>query len=358
MSSVGPYLRELRERRGVSIEEISRTTRVGRSYLEALEAGDASKLPAPVFTRGFILAYCQALGEPPEEALTRYSARDDEAPEPAAATRTTARDRSAGRGRGTVLVSFVLLIVLGIALFAVALVLQSTREAPGERRADGRRGDVKPIPRATDTRRDAPLPPVAGAPTGPGAPATTPDSGIAAVTVDGARPNAPTPPSPAPGSATSSSARPTTPGGVPPGGPAPTTPPAATRSVPATTMPPLPSSPPAGDSTAATTKPPPAPPTATVTQQEVITSVGQVNAPYRLVARTNALTWIRVRTGDGHQTDETVPAGQVREWVSNRPFTVSVGNAGGVRLELNGKPLPPLGASGAVISGIVLPGTP
>lgn len=100
------------------------------------------------------------------------------------------------------------------------------------------------------------------------------------------------------------------------------------------------------------------PATPTVTQQELTSSVGPVNAPYRLVARTNALTWMRVRTGDGHQSDETIPAGQTREWVSNQPFTVSVGNAGGVRLELNGKPLPPLGASGAVVTGLVLPGTP
>lgn len=308
MSSVGSYLRELRERRGVSLEEISRTTRVGRSYLEALEAGDASKLPAPVFTRGFILAYCQALGEPPDEALARYSGRDETAADDAAAARAAARDRSAGRGRGTVLVSFVLLVVLGLALFAVALVLQSGREAPGERRADARGGDVRQPARAVEPRRDTP----ATAPL-----ASTPSSGVAGVTVDASRP------SPFPGGAT--------PPGTPPGPTAPA---------------------PAGDAAAAK------PPIPTVTQQDLASSVGQVNAPYRLVARTNALTWMRVRTGDGHQSDETIPAGQTREWVSNQPFTISVGNAGGVRLELNGKPLPPLGASGAVVTGLVLPGTP
>jgi hypothetical protein len=53
--------------------------------------------------------------------------------------------------------------------------------------------------------------------------------------------------------------------------------------------------------------------------------------------------------------DETIPAGQVREWVSNRPFTLTIGNAGGVKLELNGRPLPALGAAGAVITRLVLP---
>jgi hypothetical protein len=41
--------------------------------------------------------------------------------------------------------------------------------------------------------------------------------------------------------------------------------------------------------------------------------------------------------------------------VSNRPFVVTIGNAGGVSFELNGRPLPSFGASGTVISGVVLP---
>jgi hypothetical protein len=62
-----------------------------------------------------------------------------------------------------------------------------------------------------------------------------------------------------------------------------------------------------------------------------------------------------VRTDDGRMTEETVPAGQVREWVSNRPLVLTIGNAGGVSFELNGRKLPALGGSGAVIQRIVLP---
>jgi hypothetical protein len=66
-------------------------------------------------------------------------------------------------------------------------------------------------------------------------------------------------------------------------------------------------------------------------------------------------TWLRVRTEDGRATEETIPAGEVREWISNRPFIVTIGNAGGIALELNGRKLPPLGGHGAVISRLVLP---
>jgi hypothetical protein len=73
------------------------------------------------------------------------------------------------------------------------------------------------------------------------------------------------------------------------------------------------------------------------------------------VARAVEPTWIRVRTEDGRNSEETVPAGEVREWVSNRPFVLTVGNAGGITLELNGRALPSLGARGAVITRLVVP---
>jgi cytoskeleton protein RodZ len=80
--------------------------------------------------------------------------------------------------------------------------------------------------------------------------------------------------------------------------------------------------------------------------------------PYRLVARVSEATWVRVRMDEGRLTEETIPAGEVREWVSNTPFVLTVGNAGGIALELNGRSLPPLGARGAVISRLVIPPPP
>src|SRR5882724_2690930 len=78
-------------------------------------------------------------------------------------------------------------------------------------------------------------------------------------------------------------------------------------------------------------------------------------SPYRLVARTTETTWIRVRTEDGRTSEETIAPNEVREWVSNGPFVLTIGNAGGISLELNGRPVPRLGASGAVITRLVLP---
>jgi cytoskeleton protein RodZ len=276
MPSLGPYLSGLRQERGLSIEEMARVTRVVSSYLEALEREDFGALPAPVFTKGYIRAYCQVVGVPPDEALTRY-AEGAGVPMPAAAGRPPSRTANNGtRGRETLLVSFVLLIAFGLALLVVTLFLQSGRPDGPARRA----GPPAPaIPAEPAARTAAPMPAAPAARVGGTAPAPSPET------------------------------RPATDTSRPPVGGA--------------------------DLTAL--------------------RLGAVVSPYRLVARTSEVTWLRVRTEDGRATEETIPAGEVREWVSNRPFVLSVGNAGGITLELNGRALPPLGGRGAVISRLVLP---
>jgi hypothetical protein len=78
-----------------------------------------------------------------------------------------------------------------------------------------------------------------------------------------------------------------------------------------------------------------------------------INAPYRLVVRVTKRTWIRVRMDNGQVTEEKLMAGGKRMWVSNRPFVLSIGNAGGVQLELNGRRLP--SPDGVPISDLMLP---
>jgi len=45
----------------MSLDDIARSTRVGRRHLEALETDTFGELPAPVFVKGFIRAYCEFL---------------------------------------------------------------------------------------------------------------------------------------------------------------------------------------------------------------------------------------------------------------------------------------------------------
>jgi cytoskeleton protein RodZ len=314
MGSVGAYLRELRTRRGVSLEEIARTTRVPQRYLESLEADAYEQLPAPVFIRGFIRAYCQALSESPQEALASYDSREGRLPPPL--PRPTPPPRASEgerRSRGTIVVSLVLLVVLGMALFTVALVIQ-----PRDRATNG---EARPAPAPAGSPASGPATPPPAATTPP--PAAPPPSAVV-------RPPAAPPPS--------AVARP--PAAAPT--PAPPSTPAAPAPAPRTT-PPQSSASTEGARTAAASVP------------AIETLLGSVSAPYRLTARVSDQTWVRVRTEDGRTIEETLAAGEVREWVSDRPLVLTIGNAGGVALELNGRTLPPLGGKGVVIPRLVLP---
>ena len=85
---------------------------------------------------------------------------------------------------------------------------------------------------------------------------------------------------------------------------------------------------------------------------------GQPVGPQRLLIRAVEPSWIRVQTDDGRVVEETLPAGASREWATERRFMVSIGNAGGVEVTINGKVLPTLGGKGAVIHRMELPPPP
>jgi cytoskeleton protein RodZ len=312
MSALGTYLSQLRAERGLSIEEMARVTRVASRYLEALEREDFAALPAAVFTKGYIRAYCQALGVPVDEALSRYAESAgvvSAASTPAAAPASARSTDNGRRSRGTLLVSFVLLVGFGLALFVVALFLQSGRPEVGARRAEAP-AETKALPATTPTP-EALATPAMPAPMAPppvvASPAASPP---------------PTPPVFAP--------RPSDPKSEP-----------STEARPA---PPTEARPETDPPRAAGTigEPPPL-------------RLRSVVSPYRLVARTVEPTWLRVKTEDGRATEETIPSGETREWISNRPFVVTIGNAAGIALELNGQKLPPLGGRGVVIMRMTLP---
>jgi cytoskeleton protein RodZ len=114
---------------------------------------------------------------------------------------------------------------------------------------------------------------------------------------------------------------------------------AVARMAPAAPPPLAPVAPGAGDSAGAAAAPP--------TSAE--------SSGHRLVARTSEPTWLRVQADGAEPVQELLPAGVTREWLAARKFVLTIGNAGGVQLELNGRAVPPLGTRGAVIRDLVLP---
>lgn len=60
-SSVGEQLRQEREMRGLSIDEIAQTLKLGYRQVEALESGNWQALPGATFIRGFVRNYARFL---------------------------------------------------------------------------------------------------------------------------------------------------------------------------------------------------------------------------------------------------------------------------------------------------------
>ena len=236
---------------GAGLAEVASATRIGGPHLAALEADAFKELPAPVFVRGFIRAYCGFLGVPAEEAVAIYD-REHGAP-PVVPPQIPVRRRATWFGHPLAL-SGALLLIFGGGLVALRLVGGPAPQRPVE-----------------------------------SPPAREPVVASAAI------------PASAPASAPAA--------------------PAESSLVPA-----LPRAEAAG------------------TQRLVVTAVEP--------------TWIRVQIDEGQPVDQTLVPGTRLEWTADKRFLITVGNAGGIQVQLTGQPMPPLGPRGAVIHRLSLPERP
>ena len=71
---IGDLLRHARERRRLSIEELSAATKIPVTVLRAIEAGDFVRVPGGIFARGFLRAYAREVGLDPEEVVAHFVA--------------------------------------------------------------------------------------------------------------------------------------------------------------------------------------------------------------------------------------------------------------------------------------------
>jgi len=239
--SLGRYLRARREETGASLADVARVTRISAYHLAALESDDLSELPAPVFVKGFIRAYCGCLGIPVDDALALFHAMPG-VPAAPPARPVVSPSRRSWIGH-PLTVSLALLVAFGAGVLALNL----------------------------GTRRAPPSPPVP-----------------VAMPMPEAVPQAAPEPAPSP----------------------------------------------------------------TVSRQT------ETPPHHRLVVKAVEATWIRVQADDGRAVEELLPPGATREWTAGRGFMLTIGNAGGIEIELNGRTLPSLGARGAVIHRLSLPQLP
>lgn len=70
--SVGKYLKELRESKGVTLEEIAEETKIQKRYLEDLENDEFESLPGDAYVKGFIRNYSAAMNINSDEVMAIY----------------------------------------------------------------------------------------------------------------------------------------------------------------------------------------------------------------------------------------------------------------------------------------------
>ena len=78
MGDLGQLLREAREQKGVSLEEVEGATHIRLKFLQALEEGDFGALPAETYVKGFLRTYAMYLELDPEEVMALYEGQEDE----------------------------------------------------------------------------------------------------------------------------------------------------------------------------------------------------------------------------------------------------------------------------------------
>jgi cytoskeletal protein RodZ len=119
METVGQHLRERRIEKRLSVEEISRSTRVPMASVERIEADQFDELPGEVFVRGFLKSYARAVDLPADDVLARYSAGRHVAwvtPLPLSTPSKPARTSRFGVAIAFVLLLFLVALALSIVL--------------------------------------------------------------------------------------------------------------------------------------------------------------------------------------------------------------------------------------------------
>lgn len=111
--SLGVYLRETREARGLHLDDAARVTRIGKNYLVALEDGMFDKLPNPAYVKGFLRIYAGYLGVSGDTVVAMFE-RDTAPPQ----TRSVVEKEPARRnthpasGKGRWLIPTMLLVMI------------------------------------------------------------------------------------------------------------------------------------------------------------------------------------------------------------------------------------------------------
>jgi cytoskeleton protein RodZ len=80
LPSFGENLRREREKRNITLDQISQSTKIGTRMLQALEEDKFNQLPGGIFNKGFVRAYARCVGLDEEQTVADFLLASGETP--------------------------------------------------------------------------------------------------------------------------------------------------------------------------------------------------------------------------------------------------------------------------------------
>lgn len=319
MGSFGERLQREREMRGITLEEMSESTKITSRCLRALEEEEFDKLPGGIFNKGFVRAYADHLGIDEDQAVADFvvasgGEKDQPLPDPVQPRAVVLGQRAEGH------LNWRALALPGL-LFATVVVAAWKLGPAAFHRVNGgptARSNPAPAPPTPQPAADIPAP--VSPPVLPPAPQSASNVPAPAPPTPQSAPDASAPAPPAPQSVPEAPA------------PAPPPPRASTRKNKAAKTKPVAV---AVKAPAATSPAPPAAPASSSSQTPSRAFVVHVRATQD--------AWVQI-VADGKLVSEGVLVPPAEKRVpAAKEVVIKTGNAAGVEVSFNGQPLPTLG---------------
>jgi cytoskeleton protein RodZ len=310
MDSIGDFFKQVRETKGLTVDEVASKTRIRTDFVKALEEGNFAKLPDQVFARGFVRSYARSLGLDEEDAIHRFiqSAgafyeKQDERERLKVRQAEEERKRRANRKA--------VAIAIGIAILTLVILLSREQSSLLVRRTSQSEPPSTTAKRLTPPEQKLDVPVRPQPEPAPGATKTKPME-------------APSPPP--------TTARTETTAGRGAG--------SGTAVAPALPQTAMPVPPPVS------IEGPVGPPS--------LEAAANADEPLVLDLEATELSWVVIQVDGGSPQEALLRPGEKAKWKGQDQFMLTLGNAGGVKAELNGKPQKPFGPSGKVARDILL----
>jgi cytoskeleton protein RodZ len=308
MESIGEFFRQVRETKGLTIDEVASKTRIRTDFVKALEDGNFAKLPDQVFARGFVRSYARSLGLDEDDAIHRFDQSagayyDKHVERERLRVRQAEEERKRKANRKAVAIAIGIAIITLIFLLSreqsSLLVRRSSSDVP----VSAAKRTPPPIPESQDAPPSQPVEPAPSVPKAkpsesPVVPAETPPKKTVEPVTSSVATASAVPESAAPSPSSLGSDGPL--GGI------------------------------------------------------SLEGSGAQDGQLALDLEATELSWVVVQIDGGSPQEALLRPGEKARWKGQDQFILTLGNAGGVKAELNGQPQKPFGPSGKVARDIVI----